>query len=161
MEHLSNFKQDYLQHKLDEMKNIFTLLLISVVFILATTAKQSNSNNKAYVVGTTVTSASYNPTTEYPFIGVESRFANDDLMRRRKEDFVIFPNPVAYDFTLELPGNDIYSISMIDPKDGQEVMNETYVSNEVRVNCLDLPAGEYYIRISNNLGVISKKIIKQ
>jgi hypothetical protein len=145
------------------MKKFLTLLILSLAIHIAISAQTLSNTQHAYITG--ISDAGVNAQTNYKFTkagmvdpSVSINF--QDGSSGKGFDAIIFPNPVSYDFTLQLPPGNSYNISMIDTK-GKEVLNPTIVQNQVRVNCMDLQPGEYYVRITDNTGVVSKKIYKQ
>ena len=145
------------------MKKFLTLLIFFTAIYGAIFSQALSNSQRAYITG--ISDAGVNAVTNYKFTkaGMVDPSVSIDFQDGSSGtgfDAIIFPNPVAYDFTLQLPPGNSYNISMIDTK-GKEVLNPTIVQNQVRVNCMDLQPGEYYVRITDNSGVISKKIYKQ
>ena len=148
------------------MKKIITLLIfISCTLFTHAQDLRNSSGMHAYVTGISV--YGINAPTDYEFTKagmmdpLPDNPSEGDL--RNTENITnirIFPNPLMYDFTLQLPSGGLYNVSIISPK-GKVVMDEIDLHDQVRINCQELSPGDYYVRISDNNGVVSKRIIKQ
>ncbi|MDB5227204.1 MAG: hypothetical protein JWN78_1397 [Bacteroidota bacterium] len=143
------------------MKRIF-ILLIFLITSFYLRAQQLSSTGRAYVTDVSVVGVNNSVNYQFTKAGIIDPLAetNDQRDRSNIPDILIYPNPVLYDFVIQLPVNNLYNVSIIDMK-GKVALDENDMHDQVRINCQDLRPGDYYVRIANNEGVVSKKIIKQ
>ncbi len=143
------------------MKKIF-ILLIFLITLSQLPAQQLSSNNRAFVTDMSVVGVNNSVNYQFTKAGMVDPLATTNDLRDRSNipDILIYPNPLSYDFIIQLPVNQLYNVSIIDLK-GKVAMDENDLHDQVRINCQDLRPGDYYVRIANNEGVISKRITKQ
>jgi len=75
----------------------------------------------------------------------------------------VYPNPVSkdQDLTLEISASFIGETMELIQFNGQRVRQQKVLSNNTVIKTNDLPAGNYYIRIESDLGVVTKKVVVQ
>jgi hypothetical protein len=60
---------------------------------------------------------------------------------------VIYPNPGQGNFTVSLPNNGTYTITVIDLS-GRIIHRDTYIGNQISLD-IDAPSGTYLVRITD------------
>ncbi len=72
-------------------------------------------------------------------------------------DIVVFPNPAKDQ--LQIKGFKDCDIAVFNAL-GQKIISEMNVATQISVKTTDLPKGIYFVRVSNEKGSITKKIVK-
>jgi ELWxxDGT repeat protein len=83
-----------------------------------------------------------------------------DIFDKSGEEFIIFPNPAQTVVNVQnLKGKNIKSLRIHDAS-GKLVTNVLSNKNKVEVDVQNLPTGLYFLIISTDTGIITKKLIK-
>lgn len=83
---------------------------------------------------------------------------NVGIQENKATSFSVYPNPFTSNFTIETNGNKA-QVQLTDVL-GKIVYNETITGNKTVVN-FDIPAGIYFITVTQNDAATTKKIIKK
>ena len=89
------------------------------------------------------------------FVGGVGRFASDAT------EFMIYPNPANNIVTVQLPGEEVYSIRLFDltGKLLNQVEVDGYDFGSHDISVIDLPAGIYYIQLEGESVGSTKKLV--
>ena len=90
------------------------------------------------------------------FVGGVGRFANDDAT-----EFMIYPNPASNIVTIQLPGEELYTIRLYDlsGKLLNQIQVDGYDFGTQDISVTDLPAGIYYIQLEGESVGSTKKLV--
>jgi hypothetical protein len=89
----------------------------------------------------------------YPYVGLKENTLN--------HSFKLFPNPVVSEITFSSFSNEEYNVSILDVTGKQLYISSIIHEKNYRLNLMDYPSGEYYIRVRYRSGKTEiQKIIK-
>src|SRR5262249_994818 len=121
-----------------------------------------DGNGNVYVAGT-----SQGKTSNLDFVTLKYNSAGLTTLQRSVPENItnsvalsIYPNPAHSSFTLQLPDENLYSITITDVL-GKTVFEQQTVKNQLRVNTEKFGQGNYFINARNNNTSLTLKFTKQ
>jgi len=76
-------------------------------------------------------------------------------------DIQIYPNPVSYNLTIELPKKTNECVLILMDTNGKEILRQKTSENSIILNMSSLPIGIYFIQVISTDLLITKKIVKK
>ncbi len=117
----------------------------------------TDGNGNVYIAGTSTGAASNTDFVTLKYNAAGQRIAGSIPSKNK---LLLYPNPAQNIFTVHLPGNNIYDVTITDVA-GKKVFEQSGSKAQLQINCSNFSKGVFLLTITGNNSTFIQKVIKQ